>query len=513
MGSTMISRIFIKNYLGFKEVDLKIRNGLSVFTGVSGAGKSVLMDAILAVFGFKDCDAKLIEADVSSTLNTQDLGIENEDINTFKLLKDKSTRYFINNQSISKKNLSLVASSHLKYLSSKDIGEFENYKLIEILDYLITKKNSDFKNILDEFKKKNSEFIRIKKALASVNEEEKKIEELKEFANFEIEKISLLKPEIGEFEELIKTKKRLSKKDKIQDAWAKANQIFNYENAVIEALNISEIDAGFFSEAFNELKIKKSSVNFDDLENIDVEELLDRIEGLNGLIKRYGSIEESLEILKKRKTELEYYENIEFKKHELESKFKKLENDVFTLAKKMSKFRNEHLKDYNQILNEYLKNLYMNKLFLSLKEKDIDSSGLDKIQINLGSATLKTLSSGEINRLRLAFIAAQAKITEFGNGVLILDEIDANLSGKEAMSIAKVLLELAKFYQIFAISHQPQLSSKANSHFLVQKNDDISNVKLLNTQERVTELSRMISGEIVSKQAVEFARKLLDIKD
>ena len=142
------------------------------------------------------------------------------------------------------------------------------------------------------------------------------------------------------------------------------------------------------------------------------------------------------------------------------------------------------------------------------KEKEIDSLGMDEISFEISNTLLKNLSSGEFNRLRLAFIGANIDITGFANGVLILDEIDANLSGKEAMSIANVLLKISKFYQIFAISHLPQLSSKADSHFLVSKINGISNVKKLNEDEKITELARMISGEKITKEALEFAKRL-----
>jgi len=94
---------------------------------------------------------------------------------------------------------------------------------------------------------------------------------------------------------------------------------------------------------------------------------------------------------------------------------------------------------------------------------------------------------------------------------LILDEIDANLSGKESMSVAKVLKILSQKYQIFAISHQPQLSSQADSHFLVTKEEGVSMVKLLNKDERIVELARMVSGEEVSGEATQFAKKLLKV--
>lgn len=94
--------------------------------------------------------------------------------------------------------------------------------------------------------------------------------------------------------------------------------------------------------------------------------------------------------------------------------------------------------------------------------------------------------------------------------MLILDEIDANLSGREAMSIASVLEMLGQSYQIFAISHQPQLSSKAAHHFLIEKKGEISSVRELSKDEREHELARMISGEHVSQEAKDFAKKLLD---
>ena len=509
MGAPVIERLYLKDYLSFDELELKFGNGLSVFTGVSGAGKSVLMGAILSVFGYKDSEARLIEADVECKLGLDEFGIEEDDINCFKLLKDKSTRYFINNQSISKKKLNLVASRHLKYLSARDITEFENSRLLNLLDILASKKSKNHNQNLIKFKEKFGEFLSVKKDLDKINEEEKKIDELRDFAKFEIEKIEQVSPKVGEFEELNAIKKSLSKKDKIEEAWSRDEAIFAYEKAVMDALHISEIDSGFFSDALNELKIARSSVDFDEFEGLDIEEILDRIESLNALIKRYGSIEECLEILKKRKSELAHYENIEFQKSDLVSKFTKLSNELKSSSEAITKERFKAIKELETMINSYLKDLYMDRIDMDLNSKNLDINGSDLVDINLNSSNLKTLSSGEINRLRLAFIASEAKISGLGGGVLILDEIDANLSGKEAMSIANVLIELSSLYQIFAISHQPQLSSKAHHHFLVQKSSKGSTAKELNIDERVMELSRMISGESITQEATEFAKKLL----
>lgn len=506
----MINRIYIKDYLSFDEVLLSLEPGLSVFTGVSGAGKSVLMSAILAVFGFCEAGARIIEADVDGKFDASEFGIETTEISTFKLIKDKSLRYFINNQFVSKKNLLTLSQTHLKYLSAKENSEFENEKILAILDNLVCKNNPNFKEILSNFKLKFGEFSKIKKELDEINEKENRLEELKEFALFEIEKIEKISPKIGEFDELMSLKKRLSKKDKIEHLWQRANAVFELENVVLEALQISEIDSNFFSDCMNELRFAKESVNLEDLEGLDVGEILDRIEALNSLIKRYGSIEESLLVLKNRKDELKGYEQISFQKDELQRQFNELNKEVLEISSQITKARKSSLQELVQSINFYLKKMYLSEVELEILQKDIDALGRDLIKINLNNINLNKISSGEMNRLRLAFIASAAQVGGFDGGVLILDEIDANLSGKEAMSIADVLCSLSKHYQIFAISHQPQLSSRADSHFLVDKVGDKSFVKKLNYDDRVLELARMISGDEISPKAINFAKELLN---
>lgn len=508
MGSHLIDRIFIKENLSFDKIELNFTNGLNVFTGISGSGKSVLFRAILSIFGFSEAIAKTAEADVCMDFNMSDFGIENEAINTFKFSKDKTLRYFINSQSISKKNLNLICSQNIKFLSTKDDSEFENSNMLLAVDKIVAKKQKNFDEILANFKIKFGEFMSVKKNLEEIKNQESKIEELKEFAKFEIDKIEKISPKIGEFDELMEIKKRLSKRDKINELWGKAEQIFDIENAVLEALRISDIDSAFFENALNELRIAKESLNLDELDELDIEQILDRIEILSGLNHRYGGEKEALEILSKRKIELEKYEKIEFEKDEAQKKFDILNKEICKISDEISTLRKNSLKDFEKFVNNYLKDLYMNEISFSLIEKKLENDGKDEIVLNINGALLKNLSSGELNRLKLAFIAVNADLTSSGKGVIFLDEIDSNLSGKEAMSIAEILTKISKFYQIFAISHQPQLSSKAASHFLVEKIGEKSFVKEIKQDEKITELARMISGEKITNEAVEFARTL-----
>ncbi|EAL7774189.1 AAA family ATPase [Campylobacter upsaliensis] len=506
----MISRILMKENLGFKEANLKLSEGLTVFSGLSGAGKSVLFKGILAAFGFGESEAKFVELELDDKLDLESFGIESESENVFKMLKEKSTKYFINNQSIAKKSLQSLSKSFIKYLSVKDNNEFSNEKFLTLLDALESAKNPKFNETKEKFEQIFKEYNENSLKLNRVLEEERRIEELKELAQTHIEKISKINPKSGEYEELLKLKKRLSKRDKIEEAWNKVGGIFEYEKAVLDALNLSEVDANFFSECFNELRIIAENQKMEELD-FDIEALLDRISDLSYLIKRYESIEGALETLELKKKELEHYENLSFEKKELELLNRDLKEKLEKKAHILSEARVRNLEVLEDFLNDYLAKLYMKNLKLDCVQNDeINLFGKDEIKLSVSETKLKNLSSGELNRLRLAFIATECKILNSGRGIIFLDEIDANLSGKEAMSIAKVLDELSRFYQIFAISHLPQLSSKAHNHFLVEKNGKQSYVKKLEKEERIKELARMVSGEQISDEALQFARTLFE---
>jgi len=499
-------------HFSFGCCELNFKEGLIAFTGPSGAGKSVLMQALLSLFGYGEANAGLIEASVAKQIDMDDFGIQSEEVNIFKLVKSKSTRYFINSQNISKKNINEISKKLINYLSVKDNGEFENERLLELIDAISSKNDPLHVELLKEFRSRYARYKKLNEKLSEIVEKERKVEELKDFARFEIAKIEEINPKIGEDEELQLQKKILSKKEKIATALESGMQIFTIESSIIEALNLMDEDSSFFDECINELRAKfeTQQERLDDLEDIDVESLLERIEKIAGLKKRYGDIEEILAYKEKKIKELEEYENITFTKDGLEKEFQVVKKEVEKLAQQISKTRAKNLSLMNKNINNFLKDLYMPDVELSVFAKDLDELGLDNIEVNLGTVELKKISSGEYNRLRLAFLATRHEHLQSDGGVLILDEIDSNLSGKESMSVANVLLKLSKKYQIFAISHQPQLSSKANMHFLVEKSGSKSIVKLLNQNERVEELARMVSGEEIHNKAIEFAKSLME---
>ena len=508
----MITRVYLKDCLSFEEVDLEFKNGLNIFTGPSGAGKSILMQAILSLFALTDVKANLGEVLLNnSKINDEAYDLSFDDDIIIKSIKKDKVRYFLNNQSVSTKNLNDFSFKLIKHLNLKDTSEFDSLKLIDFLDRLTLKNNNKFEAIKINFNSLYRKLIEVKKELEKIYSDENRLEDLKEFAKFEINKIEQINPSIDEYEELNILKKRLSKKEKIEFAIKKASGIIEFNHNVTQALELMEVDTSFFDEAMNELTniFENFNDSLHELEDINIENILDRIEKLSALQKRFGSIEECLKYKEEKKIELESYENISFQKEKLEKQSESLTNQINDIVKKISIFRKETALILERKINEYLRFLYLSNAKISFNEKNLDSSGIDEIIFELNGVSLETISSGEYNRLRLALLTSMSEFDIVDNGILFLDEIDANLSGKESEAISKVLKQLSQSYQIFAISHQPQLTSSANQHFLVDKNNKKSFVRLLNKEERIIEIARMISGEKVTLEALEFAKNLL----
>ena len=506
----MIERFYLKDYLSFKNVELNLEPGLIVFTGPSGSGKSILMDSILSTFGLADAGAKLCESQINWDILGDELGIENEEVNVFRQIKKEKVRFFINNQSISKKDIKDISSSYVRYLSLKDYSDFENKNLLEILDSRI--KNQDMQLLKSRFKRNFCEYLEVSNKLKEIEDEEKRIVELKEFAAFEIQKIDEINPKIGEDEELLEIKKELSKKEKSSEKIVQANKIFDYEYAVSSALQALEIESSFFDDAMNDLRahFDETTQRLNNLEDIDVEEVLNRIEELSSLKRRYGSIKEALVYKKSKLLELEHYNNIEVTKGSLVEQKESLHVSIGNDAKMMTKLRSQAVKIFIKDLNNYIKQLYLRDIEINIKVTDLNITGEDFVEITLNNTPLDKLSTGEFNRLRLAVLAIKSESMQENGGILMLDEIDANLSGEESMSVAKVLRHLSAKFQIFVISHQPQLTSMGNQHFLVSKKGNESRVSALTFNARIDEIARMISGESVTNEAKLFAKDLLE---
>ena len=505
----MIERLFLRELVTFDEVELSFDKGLVVFTGPSGAGKSVLMSAILTSFGYSTQGAASIcEVTLKKPAKLVSELYELENELTIKTLKKEKLRYFIEGQNISKKGLNALFSSHVQYLSVRDKSSFESINLILLLDNSLLNHNNSFKKLLKEYKKRYSNYKQKSQELIKIKEDESKLAELIEFATYEVDKIEKINPKIGEDEELIQVKKQLSRIDKIKASLATAMDIFTAETAVEEVYKLLDKDASMFIETMNTVRadFEETEHLAAELEGMDVEHILDRLSDITSLQQRYGSIEKALDYKKTKKIELEGYQNIEQDKSMLESFLSMEYIELSTLARQITIQRQKEAKTLSIEIEEYLATLKLPKLSFVFDSKKLDLNGADSVDIHLGGSLTNTLSGGEFNRLRLALMAAS--INNKSEGVLILDEIDANVSGDESIAIAQMVKKLSNVYQIFAISHQPHLSAEANQHMVITKDGNKSQVIELSEEGRVHEISRIIAGENPHNEAIEFAKKL-----
>jgi DNA repair protein RecN (Recombination protein N) len=508
----VIERFYLRDFLSFDEAELEFKKGLVVFTGPSGSGKSILMSSILASLGLDEAKAGLSEATVNFPVNLEELGIEEDELTVFKQMKKEKVRHFINNQTISKKMLLNLSNTFVRHLSLRDYSDFKNENLLDMMDLFCEDENKKHAQKLAEYRTNYMRLSEIKKELLKIEEEEKKVLELREFAQFEIAKIDTIAPVQGEDEELMKIKKELSKKEKIDESISNAEEMFNFENAVSHALDLLDIDSSFFDDAMNELRahFEASRERLAELEECDIEAVLTRIEQISELKHRYGSIDEAILYKEQKLSELEHYESLDTQKKALQNEIERLAVQVTSQAEEISSARQKVLVKILKSFNDFLRQLYLRPATIVLEKDVLSVYGQDRIEIELNGTALEKVSAGEFNRLRLALLAVKSLQVNEG-GILMLDEIDANLSGEESMSVAKVLSHLAKDYQIFVISHQPQLTSQADQHFLVHREKN-SAVKELCDEERVNEIARMISGDKITEDAIRFARGLMEEK-
>lgn len=508
----MIERFYMKECVTFDEVTMEFDPGLIVFSGPSGSGKSVLMRSILGSVGLVDPVATLSESTVSWQINEHEYGLVNEPSNVLREVRREKSRFYFNNLSIPRATLSEISQQHLRHLSLKEYGDFSSGALLEVLDSLVEKRSIGFAETMLEYRKNFWAYKEVSKELRDLKEDERKLRDQKEFAEFEVKKIDEIEPGVGEYERLLDIKKSLSRKERLQEKIDRAEKIFDFEAPVIQVLDAMEIETAFFDDAMNELRsyLDETRDLFQELEEVNIEDVLARLEQLSDLKRRYGGIEEALAYREEKREELRNYENYAEQIVALQKEVDRLYNALFSDAAGISMQRIKGVAQLTDALNIFMQQLYLDPAEPELIQGDFGPDGQDILKLNLKGRPLQKVSTGEFNRLRLALLAVRSHTMQGQQGILMLDEIDANLSGEESMSVAKVLRILSRHYQIFVISHQPQLTAMGDQHFFINKNEEGSYVRELGTfAERTEEIARIVSGDVITPEARTFAKELL----
>ncbi len=508
----IIERLFVKELLFFETVDIEFDGGLVVFSGASGAGKSLLIGSILATFGLDTPIASLSELTINKTLDIE--GYDTDDAFAIKCIKSDKLRYYIDGQKISKKALQdIFTPPFVRYLSVRQKEPLSSRDLLHYIDTIALQSKPSFEQLLGEYQRRYGLYKASLQTLESLQSKESNLNERIEFATFERNKIDAIAPKIGEDEELLSLKQKLSRIDKLKEAIANAHFIFEFESKVIEVYHLLDKESGFVTDTFNQIRSDFEEIDslYDELEEVNIEAVLDRIEQIAALIQKYGSIEATLAYRDQKASELAQYQTMSYDKKELEAFIASEKQSLIFLAKELDSVRQEVAIEIQSQLEGYLTSLKLPPLTFEFTLRSLDGLGMMDVDSGMNGSKTSTLSGGEFNRLRLALMAVAMECGQKQeSGVIILDEIDANVSGDESIAIANLIAKLAKNYQIFAISHQPHLSAQANQHILVKKEGEKGSIEILDKEGRINEIARIIAGEKANSEAMKFAKKLLN---
>lgn len=556
----MIRYLRIKNLATIEELELELESGFTILTGETGAGKSIIIDALKLLLGEK-ASADLIrtgkeEASVEAVFEIQDIkslpeSLELENGNRLFLQR------IISSQGLSKSYLNglLVPLKKLKELSELLIDIYGQNDHIFLLD------TSNHLKFLDEFaeaaelKEKVRQtatrvraLIREKEALTA---RQKERAQRLDFINFQVKEIEQAELRPGEDEELLQERSILKNSEKIAILVNQAIDIaYESEESLVAGVKrvenlVAELQ-GYFPELENSrlqlsdfnIFLKELAGNLIDLRDRyapspeRLEEIEGRLSQIEKLKRKYGSsLEEILAHLENIRQEKEDLEKSEEKLSGLEREIEAAFKAYLKLCQQLSSLRREKSRELEQLIVKELGQLAMagarfrtefRPLVPTLDDpstiRDLGAEELEFVISPNPGEELRPLrriaSGGELSRLMLAF-KSLGKEAEKGR-TLIFDEIDSGIGGQTADFVARKLQQLARRHQVLCITHLPQIASAAGHHFRIEKKTEkdrtFTTVKKLKDRDRPEEIARLIAGARLTEASLQMARELLEQK-
>lgn len=551
----MLSNLKISNIAIIKEAVVEFNNGLTVLTGETGAGKSIIIDAINAILGERTsrelirtgCDSAEVSAffdDINDCVKIvlDELGIEYED-DSLAI----SRKIMIDGKNTCKVNGVSVTVSMLKKIGQVLInvhGQLDNHNLLnEELHYTYIDSFAENNDILNEYLIAYNNYCTCKKRFDNliVNESEKarKIDLL----TYQIKEIEDADVKIGEWAELEKRKKVLQNAEQLLALVNNAVEIINGNDnfsGVADMLNTASnslVKASAFDETLNNVSDTISEMSYSiadcaselnsflyslDVDPNELDIIEERLDVLFRLSKKYGQNEtEILDFLENAQKELEEITFSDKLKEQLEIEL----SEKYDVMDKVSRKLSANRQKYGEIFIENVKNelTFLDMASISFKivqnRKAFDETGADEIYFlisaNAGEEPKplsKIASGGELSRIMLAIknvLASKDNIQ-----TLIFDEVDTGVSGRAAQKIGIKLKEVSKNRQVLCVTHLAQIACFADNHFLISKseseNKTYTKVENLDYNGRVQELARIIGGIESTQLSLDTAAEMIE---
>ena len=551
----MLASISIKNYALINELHIDFSSGLSIITGETGAGKSILLGALGLVLGnradsstLKNTTRKcIVEAILSvEKYNLQDF-FETEDIdyeiNTIirrEILPSGKSRAFVNDTP--------VTLSVLTALRSKLIDIHSQHQTLQVSD-----QQFQFQ-LLDAFANNESKLASYQRGLTQYTSEKKKLEEILQAqreANLQYDYNSHL------YNELLEANLVEDEQEVLEEKLEKINNVEEIKQNLSEALQLTTDDTigiqnllyslenkltkiAPYSKEYQELSERISSVKIElddivselesaneqvDFNPLEATQLNDRLQLIYNLQKKHyvNSISALLLILEELSTKVSTVENAEQRLLDQETIVTEIANKLDTIALKISEARKRIIPTVSKQLEAILDNLGMSHARFQIKNNITEQyykNGKDVLSFlfsaNKGGQfgeLKKVASGGELSRIMLAIKKVMSENSQLPT--IIFDEIDSGVSGEISNKMAHIMSQMSQQMQVITITHLPQIAAKGNQHYKVYKeelnNTTTTSLKQLSEDERIVEIAEMLSGKNISDSALTHATRITEL--
>ncbi len=550
----MLTSLYIKNYALIDELNVQFNNGLTIITGETGAGKSILLGGLSLVLGkradlsqVKNVDEKcIIEAafdiatyDLKTLFKSLDLDYDVQTIIRREILPSGKSRAFINDTPTTLDSLQALSAYlidiHSQHQTQQLMQDDYQFKVIDALA-----ENSA--NIV-VFGKRLNAYRSLQKSLETLKASKAEMIKEYDYNLFLVKELNEINLELVDVEDLESQYEQLNNVEVIGEKLGNARAILNTEDqGVIDQLNtvkqeLHKISA--FGKAYESLLDRVSSVNIElddilaELDNLEehlssdpqeLEKVNAKLQIVNNLFQKHATntVEELISIKAELESRISNTENLDGDISEKEQEIETLYKELSQLALEIHEKRAAVIPVLTKKLESILSDLGMPNAKFRIELKTVEhfaANGRDSIQFlftaNKGSnynELKKSASGGELSRIMLAIKSILSEYMQLPS--IMFDEIDTGVSGEISNKMGGIMKQMSSKMQVFTITHLPQIAAKGNTHFKVFKTDDDNvthtQLKRLDEDERIVEIAQMLGGVNITESAMAHARQLLN---